>query len=68
MFARGFVWFCIVLHGLAWFCLVLRGFRVVFVWFCMILCGFALFHIVHVVLNDLCDSHDVLFLQSCVVL
>ena len=52
---RDFVWFRVVSPGLAWFRIVSHGFP----WFCVVL---------HVVLNDLCDSHDVCFLQSCVVL
>ena len=56
MVLRSFAWFCVGSRGFAWFRLVLRGFawfRVAsrtFEWFCMVL---------HVVLNDLCDSHDV---------
>ena len=65
-----------VLHGFVWFCVLSRGFTLL-AWFHIVgvvSCGFTLFmwfHIVRVVLNDLCnlcDSHDVLFLQSCVVL
>ena len=65
----GFLWFRVVLRGFVWsrvFCLLSRSFASIvsrgfggFAWFCMVL---------HVVLNDLCDSHDVCFLQSCVVL
>ena len=44
--------------------MVLRG----FVRFCVVLHGFTLFTCFCMVLNDLCDSHDVRFLQYCVVL
>ena len=56
-----FVWLCVVMCGCTWLSIVLRGFA----WFREVLCGFAWFCII---LNDLYDSHDVLFLQSCEVL
>ena len=76
MVSHGFAWFrvfCVVSLGFAWFGVVSHGFAS----FCVVSRGFARFRLVsrglacvvlHMVLNDLCDSHDVCFLQSCVVL
>ena len=74
MIACGCPWFCKVLQGFAWFGVVWLSFA----WFRMVLRVFIWLHMLShcsrsfawfcMVLNDLCDSLDALFLQSCVVL